>query len=66
MAHPSQVLLFDREVGQRLETGLQLIFGSLEHTSAQEIREMNPVAFELLRDLRGTLETFLGPDGFGK
>jgi len=66
MALATEVILFDREVGQKLETGLQLVLGSLEHTRAEEIREMNPVAFELLRDLRGTLNSFLGPDGFGK
>lgn len=61
-----RVVKFDREVGQTLETGLKLMFSALELSDAGEIRELSPVSYELLRDLRGTLNTFLGPDGFKK
>ena len=64
--HPNVVISFYKEVGEPLETGLKLVFSALELTDPQEVRDLSPVNFELLRDLRGTLEGFLGPDGFKK
>jgi len=61
-----KVIEFDRKVGQPLETGLKLVFSGLEMTSKDEIRDLSPVSFEMLRDLRGTLNNFLGQDSFKK
>lgn len=45
---------------------IENLFEFLRNSNKLGVRKDSGVTYELLRDLRGTLDTFLGPDGFGK